>query len=265
MQFNLKSLFQVIQTSLPLQVLADPRYEAKLQLETNVDVKKLRYFFCEGLGDLNAPPLSKDMTEALQKVTNHLSQISGNPCQTTKFDKMTTANLMYSHAMSQEPGDYRELLPQDFDAKAELKKICFGKSDYTLALIMTVLAVKPLKNSQEVQKATDELKKELYNFLGDDGVLIFPSSNSPVGFHYSPLFQFYKIFFFSIFNVLRVPVTQVPLGLDSRGLPLGVQVVASPFMDRNCIAVAEELERAFGGWVPPFKIIDKVAKLVTPK
>jgi fatty acid amide hydrolase 2 len=54
-----------------------------------------------------------------------------------------------------------------------------------------------------------------------------------------------------VFNLAGTPVTQVPLGVGERGLPLGVQVVAGPGRDHVSIAVARELERAFGGWVPP--------------
>jgi len=50
---------------------------------------------------------------------------------------------------------------------------------------------------------------------------------------------------------MELPATQVPLGLDDRGLPLGVQVIAARGNDHLTIAVALELERAFGGWVPP--------------
>jgi fatty acid amide hydrolase 2 len=54
-----------------------------------------------------------------------------------------------------------------------------------------------------------------------------------------------------LFNLAGLPVTQVPLGLNGRGLPLGVQVAAGPGRDHVSIRVAQELERAFGGWVPP--------------
>ena len=53
------------------------------------------------------------------------------------------------------------------------------------------------------------------------------------------------------FNLTGMPVTQVPLGLGSKGLPLGVQVVGRRDRDHVTIAVALELERTFGGWVAP--------------
>jgi len=55
----------------------------------------------------------------------------------------------------------------------------------------------------------------------------------------------------AIFNVLELPVTQVPLGLGARGLPLGVQVVGVHGEDHVTIAVAQALEEMFGGWTPP--------------
>ena len=65
------------------------------------------------------------------------------------------------------------------------------------------------------------------------------NSGGPAGGHAVP------------FNLAGVPVTQVPLGLSPSGLPLGVQVAAGQGDDHLTIAAALELERAFGGWVPP--------------
>lgn len=53
-----------------------------------------------------------------------------------------------------------------------------------------------------------------------------------------------------------LPATAVPIGLDTslgsgfdtRGLPLSVQLVTAPYCDALNIAVAQELECAFGGW-----------------
>jgi fatty acid amide hydrolase 2 len=41
------------------------------------------------------------------------------------------------------------------------------------------------------------------------------------------------------------------LGLNGRGLPLGVQVAARQDNDHVSIAVAMALEEELGGWVPP--------------
>ena len=55
----------------------------------------------------------------------------------------------------------------------------------------------------------------------------------------------------ALFNLLGLPVTEVPLGLNEAGVPLGVQVAAGRDRDHVAIAVAMALERSFGGWVPP--------------
>jgi fatty acid amide hydrolase 2 len=57
----------------------------------------------------------------------------------------------------------------------------------------------------------------------------------------------------AVFNLLGMPATEVPLGLNAKGLPLGVQVAAGRNRDHVSIAVALELERVFGGWVPPWR------------
>lgn len=54
-----------------------------------------------------------------------------------------------------------------------------------------------------------------------------------------------------IFNSIGLPVTQCPLGLNKDGLPIGFQVVGNVGKDHLTIAVAREIERAFGGWQEP--------------
>ena len=56
----------------------------------------------------------------------------------------------------------------------------------------------------------------------------------------------------AIFNVLHMPATQCPTGMNVLGMPLGVQVVGARGRDVVTIAVACQLEKLLGGWVPPF-------------
>jgi fatty acid amide hydrolase 2 len=96
-----------------------------------------------------------------------------------------------------------------------------------------------------------ELQAELRDLLGDDGVLLFPSARSTAPRQGRELAALINAAFTSPFNALEMPVTQVPLAIGSRGLPLGVQVAGSHGNDHLTIAVALELERLFGGWTPP--------------
>ena len=96
-----------------------------------------------------------------------------------------------------------------------------------------------------------QLKAELVERLGPRGVLLYPSYPSPAPRHYRPLLPPFNWVYTAILNVMELPVTQCPLGLNAEGLPLGVQVGALHGNDHVTIAVALALEEAFGGWVPP--------------
>ena len=78
-----------------------------------------------------------------------------------------------------------------------------------------------------------------------------PSYSAPAPRHHAPLLRPFHFVYTGVVNVLGFPSTQVPLGLSSRGLPLGVQVIAAHGNDHLTIAVACALEEMFGGWVPP--------------
>ena len=92
--------------------------------------------------------------------------------------------------------------------------------------------------------------REIAETIGD-GVLLHPPLANVAPRHGHTHGRLYVSQPMAVFNLAAVPVTQVPLGLGSRGLPLGVQVAAAPGRDHVSIAVAMELERVFGGWVPP--------------
>jgi fatty acid amide hydrolase 2 len=98
--------------------------------------------------------------------------------------------------------------------------------------------------------AGEALGREVDDVLGD-GVMLHPPFPRVAPRHGMTVGRPWVIAGAAVFNLLCLPVTQVPLGLGSRGLPLGVQVVAREDRDHVTIAVALELERVFGGWAPP--------------
>lgn len=97
----------------------------------------------------------------------------------------------------------------------------------------------------------DALRQELKDILGDDGVFLYPTHPTAAPYHNEPLAKPFNFSYTAIINVLGFPATNIPMGLNEEGLPIGIQVVANDRNDRLCLAVAREFEKAFGGWVPP--------------
>jgi Asp-tRNA(Asn)/Glu-tRNA(Gln) amidotransferase A subunit family amidase len=108
----------------------------------------------------------------------------------------------------------------------------------------------PQRRTRRILAARDSLVDELRATIGD-GVLLHPPAPAVAPRHGRLLGRLWWAPPVVVFNLAQLPVTQVPLGLDRRGLPMGVQVAAGPGRDHLSIAVALELERVFGGWSPP--------------
>jgi aspartyl-tRNA(Asn)/glutamyl-tRNA(Gln) amidotransferase subunit A len=60
----------------------------------------------------------------------------------------------------------------------------------------------------------------------------------------SPLYTMIR--FTVPFNVMSCPAISVPMGLDSEGLPAGLQVVGKPGQDASLLGMALEIEQALG-------------------
>jgi fatty acid amide hydrolase 2 len=130
-----------------------------------------------------------------------------------------------------------------------------GRGPHTPVLLITMGAERanrymPRGRIRKAIAAARSLEREVDELLGDGLLLhhpfarVAPRHNRTVG-------RPWVITAAAAFNLLGLPVTQVPLGLNRRGLPLGVQVAARHGNDHLTIAAALDLERRFGGWRNP--------------
>jgi len=103
-----------------------------------------------------------------------------------------------------------------------------------------------------IKKKGEEVKKFFLDILGENGVLIFPSFPLITPLPEQVLVSPFSIMFTGLFNAFEFPSTQVPLGLNDKGLPIGLQVISRPGNDKITIAVALALEKEFGGWKSVF-------------
>lgn len=113
----------------------------------------------------------------------------------------------------------------------ELLKFIFRLSDVTLPAILyemlsrVMRCITPKSTLETLSKTTEDLRREIEEKLGDNGILIYPSFTSTALFpnqFYSRAFDFT---YFALFNVLGLPVTSCPIGFSSHGLPIGIQVL----------------------------------------
>jgi fatty acid amide hydrolase 2 len=137
----------------------------------------------------------------------------------------------------------------------ELARWALRRSPHTLPSLVLVLLEKIPKllpnEGRRFLELGASLRRELVDLIGPRGVLLFPSHTRPAPFHMRPLLPPFQWAYTAIFNVMELPVTQVPLGLNADGVPLGVQVAGVHGNDHVTIAAALALEQDFGGWVPP--------------
>jgi len=100
----------------------------------------------------------------------------------------------------------------------------------------------------ELVETRDRIKRRSLAWFQNFDVLVCPTNASParrIG-EEGPPGSGYTTFY----NLTGWPSIVVRCGTED-GLPIGLQVVARPFREDVCIAVAEHLETALGGWKPP--------------
>ncbi|CAG9828033.1 unnamed protein product [Diabrotica balteata] len=243
-----------------LKVISGPE-STKLKLDEPVDVKKLKWFYQDNdSGSFMVSPVSREIRELFVKISQHLDKAYNIKATKVNYKKFAKSGAMWFANMKSPNGPSFEQHLADMEGSInpwwELLKWVFQMSEHTFIGIVTCLAEKggcqygDDKYHYLVQERNN-LRRELLDLLGDDGVFLYPTHPTAAPYHNEPLVKPFNFSYTAVINVLGLPATHCPMGLDKQGLPIGVQVVAADGNDRLCLAVAREIEKAFGGWVPP--------------
>ncbi|KOB74483.1 Amidotransferase subunit A [Operophtera brumata] len=141
---------------------------------------------------------------------------------------------LWSYWMSKEPDNYAEIFT-NFNGEAncvvEFVKKIIGQSKHCFFTVLRLIELKVMPLPE-------------------------PAAPHVAPYHHSCLLRPYNFSYFAIVNVLKCPAVQVPLGKNSDGLPLGIQVLAAPYKDALCLSVAKYLEKELGGAVMACKLKD---------
>lgn len=141
----------------------------------------------------------------------------------------------------------------------EIFKVALGRGDYTLPSLLVSLGElfdSGKKDPFEEMAALQKMKHELDEKLGPEGLLLLPPHPRVAPKHRAPLWSPFDFIYAGFFTVTGHPATVAPMGLNSEGLPLSIQIVSRHMNDHLTISCAEFLETTFGGWQAPASLRD---------
>jgi aspartyl-tRNA(Asn)/glutamyl-tRNA(Gln) amidotransferase subunit A len=102
----------------------------------------------------------------------------------------------------------------------------------------------------KAQKVRALILKDFTDAFGQVDALLTPTAPSAAFAHGDNMDDPIKMYLNDVFtvpaNMAGVPGMSVPAGLDTNGLPLGLQVIGKPFDEETVFAVAAAIERAAG-------------------
>ncbi|XP_017783469.1 PREDICTED: fatty-acid amide hydrolase 2-B-like [Nicrophorus vespilloides] len=229
-----------------------------LKLNEKVDLSKIRVFFMEDCKtNFGLVKVQREIKQAIRDSVRHLKDKCQAEISDKKFQNLGLSPEMCSAASS--TLEYVSPLragTEKFWAVPQLLINAFSLSrfcEYTMVhdILDTVTKWTPKRKVKKYFKVIDELREEMAESLRDNGVFLYPVYPTTAQRHKEWMLGYASIYYAFIVNILGFPSTTVPIGCDRKGLPVAIQVIANMNQDRLCLAVAEELGEAFGGWIPP--------------
>jgi fatty acid amide hydrolase 2 len=237
-------------------------------LETEpVDFRNIKIYYMDGIDDPLMTPVDQEIRIAIRLVAKHFFNQYGTETKKVALTKFKDSFEIFMNSYKMKGAEpLAATMTQgqgELNLWFEMLKSIVGLSNHTLPVLIVALIEKLKPDTPQGQQFAELgqlLKRELHKLLADDGIFLFPTHPEVAPKHKTTILKMNNTAYTSIFNILEVPITQCPLGLNKDGLPMGVQVVGAPYNDHLTLAVAKELERKFGGWVPPCKIDARIRK-----
>jgi fatty acid amide hydrolase 2 len=241
-----------------LKVIAGPdgidpyMREVALGDPADVSIAGLRVVLSEHTSYIN---VSRELRASRLRAAEALEK-AGAIVETTSLKSMKKALELYLAVLKLEAGvNVTQLIVDEGSTHVSLRGGLKRKGPHTRALRLLLMSEwltgkMPQGRFRKAIAARQAFADEVTDVIGD-GVLLHPTHPRVAPRHGKTVGRPWVLTTTAVFNLAGTPVAQVPLGLNPQGLPLGVQVAAGPDRDHVAVAVALELERAFGGWVPP--------------
>lgn len=252
------------------------------KLDETIDLSQLKFYYFDfnnasELKGKHALHVQTELMEAQQEILDHFRSKYNATVEALNPDKylrrvfITWKCMMLCGGTVDRETSYDDTeLANMFgihNLAMEFIKMPLGLSKHTkeALLAMAISSTGPRDKKQafelceKFEKYATEIKDDIESKLGENGVLIMPTLPTVAYKHNASLFKTEDIRFPSLFNVLQLPVTHATVRLDKKHrLPFGISIAAKQYNDPTTLAVAEEIELAFGGWTPPSQLSDSI-------
>ena len=234
-----------------------PEQKAKM-LEPKTDLKNYKVAYLDEWKFGNDKVLvSKDIKDRLRKLTETLSSnnVSVTNDQPLDYEKMVAMHRMLAIyvAFEKVPWLFRQFVIRDFKSadnhRMDMSEVYDRMSD-----------IDPAKYD-DILRRHDALRDQMESFFTKYDLLIMPVATVPAFKHnpeHGPIFvdgssvDYWDNFLYpAVFNATGHPALTIPLGLNSEGVPIAVQVVGPLNSERRLIAFAKLIEPLHDGFIKP--------------
>jgi fatty acid amide hydrolase 2 len=222
--------------------------------------KPKKIFYCANPLIHGASQASEEVQNNILKAVSYLKEV-GYKTEELPHDFFIKAiELWFNELNKMDRVSFVELISPEkkLNLLQELPKMIMGNSVHTLPTFILSIIDNFNQSIQDkdvvIEKLSmqlDDLRNRLSHILNNENVLLFPTQPNPAPLHNHLFTTPFDFIYCGIFNALKNPSTQVPIGMSSNELPIGMQIVGPLYHDHLGINLAEEMEMAFGGWIPP--------------
>ncbi|CAH1400816.1 unnamed protein product [Nezara viridula] len=237
----------------------------KLRLDEDVDVSKLKIYFMYGEGP-NSILQTVPNVECVRAIGLAISTLRDKyQCQVEEIKLTEFQDSVFLNSQILQMSGIENVYQTNDDKPDDwgwvrMVEVILRKLLFRSSASMSCILFGPLKKLLDltpenvrglVRQKVTKIQTTVTDLLGNDAVLLYPSFSEEAPMHNRLCSKILDISYLSIFNVLGMPVTQCPVGMTREGIPIGIQIAATPHHDRLSLAVARALERELGGWTPP--------------
>ncbi|XP_031338764.1 fatty-acid amide hydrolase 2-B-like isoform X1 [Photinus pyralis] len=244
-------------TDLPLlfNIIVEKNSKSAISLNSPVDLKNVKVCFLKDYSVFRfCRKPEPEILFAINKIVKHLECTCMCKPELIKLPKTGGYSFLYMEKLGSIKGVEDILENYSGNYFKELLLHLIGKSHITFThtcLGILNCVYRCLGSTDNSDEHVNTIRNQLQDTLGSNGVLLLPTHPTAANFHGGVTSKLYDYGYTAIINILGLPATQCPVGLNSAGLPLGVQVISATCNDRLTLRVAEEIDKLFGGWIPP--------------